>query len=184
MRHLSQRLLAVAILLAWMAPGIGALSVGLHLAHSHHGHHGNVARLHADGQDRAHHGHAHHDRGHPENRAHDAHHEPGRHDYGHHEQAREIADLARAVVHGHHHGQHPGHHSDHGQPEDVGTAADHEHDARLSASTPLPRSLPLLAATHPSKVTATVLAEACSPGPDPAGRSPGPLFTVHCSLLL
>lgn len=153
MRHLSPRLLVLAILLAWMAPGIGALSVGLHLAH---GHHGSDAQLHDEGHDHPHHTH-------PQ-----------------HEQAREIADLARAAVHGHHHG----HHHDQGRPHDIGTDADHEHDARLSASTPLPRALPLLATAHPSKIDVAVPVEPSRLGPSPRARPPGPLFTVHCSLLL
>ena len=34
------RCLVAIVLLAWMAPGVGALGISLHLALDHHGHHG------------------------------------------------------------------------------------------------------------------------------------------------
>jgi hypothetical protein len=85
------------------------------------------------------------------------------------EHAEEIANLARAATHGH--------------PHDF-TAPEHEHEAFLAASVPLPK---------PVVSVAFALSAPLAPsGPDARSRlelssrhgPPKALFTTHCSLLL
>ena len=76
MRSPMHRLIAIAILLGWLAPSISALGVGLHVLSEHHGPHGIEP--------------------------HGAH---GVEPHGPHgiEHQQEVADLMRIATHGHHH---------------------------------------------------------------------------------
>ena len=131
MPHVSpplKRLVVVAILLGWQAPGALALGVGLHLAV---GHHGPLGASHED----------------------------------------ELADLARAATHGHHH--------------DHEAVPDHGHAATLDAHAGLPRlgmsSVAVLAMPPSPSMT---LAEGL-PFDAASRRGPPPaLFRTHCALLL
>ena len=114
-----------------MAPSVGALGAGLHLALEHRGSHG-------------------HEHGHD--------HEDG------------IAELVRTASHGHHH--------------EVDTAPDHDHEARVGSTAPLPRRGPTTASALPAPPVGTGLEGASALDHVSRRGPPEPLFTAHCSLLL
>lgn len=125
------RLVSVVILFGWLAPGVGALGIGMHLSSEHH----------------------------------------GLHDLDGAEHQREIADLVRAAIHGHHH--------------DFCTTPDHHHDARFDAQAPAFRPGLSVVAVLPSPLAfLAALAERSKPERSPRRGPPTPLFTANCSLLL
>ena len=83
----------------------------------------------------------------------------------------ELADLARAATHGHHH--------------DLGSAPDHDHDATLEGQARAPVAGPSFAALLPtSPLPPATLAEGSRFDGSSRRGPPTPLFCAHCSLLL
>ena len=83
----------------------------------------------------------------------------------------ELADLARAATHGHHH--------------DLGAAPDHDHDATFDGQTRVPDSGPSFAAVVPTSPSPpATLAEGSRFDGSSRRGPPAPLFVSHCSLLL
>ncbi|HVS02930.1 MAG TPA: hypothetical protein VMT16_09180 [Thermoanaerobaculia bacterium] len=90
----------------------------------------------------------------------------GAHDSAH---AEEIADLVRAVTHGHHH--------------DL-TAPEHEHEASLRGPGTLPKPIASTAVAVPSPPALSVPDERSLLETSSRRGPPRALFTTHCSLLL
>ena len=83
----------------------------------------------------------------------------------------ELADLARAVTHGHHH--------------DLEAMPDHDHDARFDGQARIPGPGPAFAAVLPaSALPPETLAEGSRFDGSSRRGPPTPLFVSHCSLLL